>query len=66
MLRAQLAAAGAEEEGTIHLVYMEGRTIYYVLPAAASRTHCAQLEQLEQQLLRELGFAPVLEELALS
>lgn len=68
LLRAQLAAAGAEGDGPIRLVCTEGRTVYFVLPqgtgCAAQRCHNAQLEQLAQQLLRELGFAPVLEELA--
>lgn len=73
LLRAQLAAAGDEDaqtEGPIRLVYLEGRTIYFVLPqpvqhsTARQRSDVARLEQLQQQLLRELGFAPVLEELA--
>jgi hypothetical protein len=63
MLRAQRSIAGSGSRAAIRLVYIEGRTVYFVLSGALHNS-AAQLARLGRLLALELGFEPILEELS--
>jgi hypothetical protein len=62
LLRAQRSAAGAAAVG-LRLIYLEGRTIFFVRTGPQPEDQ-AHLASLTRRLQLELGFEPMLLELA--